>query len=244
MAKSSTPLHPLVAISRKLCKDVEELSFSEPVTHVYNPLKYARDPHERYLLQFGTGKKRLVFLGMNPGPFGMAQTGVPFGDIAMVRDFLGITGKVGTPANVHPKRPVDGFGCKRSEVSGTRLWGWLSERFKTPVAFAKQAFVVNYCPLVFMEASSKNRTPDQLPPEERKALFECCNRALAATIEALKPEWVLGVGAFAEGRAKEALVGQRVKIGTILHPSPASPRANRGWAREVELDLAKCGIEL
>ena len=34
--------------------------------------------------------KRVVFLGMNPGPFGMAQVGVPFGEVAAVRDWLRI----------------------------------------------------------------------------------------------------------------------------------------------------------
>jgi single-strand selective monofunctional uracil DNA glycosylase len=174
----------------------------------------------------------------------MAQTGVPFGDIAMVRDFLGITGKVTKPKNEHPKRPVLGFDCPRSEVSGTRLWGWLKERFGTAKAFSTVGFVVNYCPLVFMEASSKNRTPDQLPPDERKPLFALCDEALRASVEVLKPEYVLGVGAFAETRAREALSGLNVKVATLLHPSPASPRANKGWGREADADLMKAGIRL
>lgn len=234
----------LVAISRNLCTRADKLVFAEPVSHVYNPLKYAREPHEAYLERYGAGKKRILFVGMNPGPFGMAQTGVPFGDISMVRDFLGITGKVGKPKNEHPKRLVQGFDCPRAEVSGTRLWGWLKERFGTAKAFAKLGFVVNYCPLVFMEASSKNRTPDQLPPEEREPLFALCDQALRATVEELQPEWVLGVGAFAQKRAIEALAGLNVRIGTVLHPSPASPRANRGWGREADADLAKAGIVL
>jgi single-strand selective monofunctional uracil DNA glycosylase len=241
---SKSGVHPLVAIGRKLRTQVDRLTFSEPVTHVYNPLDYAREPHEAYLEQYGTGKKRLIFLGMNPGPFGMAQTGVPFGDIKMVRDFLGIDGKVGKPKNEHPKRVVQGFDCPRSEVSGTRLWGWLNERFRTAKAFSKVGFVVNYCPLVFMEESSKNRTPDQLPGSEQAALFAICDEALRATVEVLSPEWVIGVGGFAEKRAKIALAKLDVKVATLLHPSPASPRANKGWGREADADLAKAGISL
>ena len=72
----------LARISRALARDVQTLDFSGPVTHVYNPLEYARAPHEAYLERWGRGPKRVVLLGMNPGPFGMAQTGVPFGDVA------------------------------------------------------------------------------------------------------------------------------------------------------------------
>src|SRR5512142_2172214 len=153
----------IVQISRKLSRAVSKLRFGGEITHVYNPLEYAWEPHERYLDRYGRSRKRLLFVGMNPGPFGMAQTGVPFGDAGMVRDFLGIEGAVGSPPYPHPKRPVSGFACPRSEVSGGRLWGWVRDRFGTPERFFDRFFVMNYCPLVFMEASGANRTPDKLP---------------------------------------------------------------------------------
>jgi single-strand selective monofunctional uracil DNA glycosylase len=174
----------------------------------------------------------------------MAQTGVPFGDVTQVRDFLGIEAKVGQPPAIHPKRPVQGFACSRSEVSGTRLWGFFRDRFKTAEALFKRVFVVNYCPLVFMEESAKNRTPDQLPPNEREPLFAACDEALAEIVAVLEPKWVVGVGAFAQARAASALAGVNVRVTTVLHPSPASPRANRGWANEAETDLLKAGVEL
>ena len=170
----------MVGVSRELSKAVSSLRFGSAVTHVYNPLEYAREPHERYLERFGQGSKRLLFIGMNPGPFGMAQTGVPFGDVKMVREYLGIEGRVAKPPNEHPKRPVLGFGCKRSEVSGTRVWGFIRERFAKPEAFFRQAFVANYCPLCFMESSGKNRTPDQLSVDERTALYAVCDQAQTA----------------------------------------------------------------
>ena len=125
----------LVRIDRKLSKEVSALSFAEPVCHVYNPLDYARGPHEAFLKRYGEGPKEVLLLGMNPGPWGMAQTGVPFGDVGLVRDWLGITGKVSRPDGEHPKRRVEGFDCGRSEVSGSRLWGWARERFETPERF-------------------------------------------------------------------------------------------------------------
>jgi single-strand selective monofunctional uracil DNA glycosylase len=174
----------------------------------------------------------------------MAQTGVPFGDVTMVRDWLRISEAVSAPKTTHPKRPIQGFQCRRSEVSGTRLWGWAMARFGTPERFFQRFFVANYCPLVFMEDSARNRTPDKLPPAERDALFAACDEGLRAVVRVSSPQWVVGVGGFAEGRARAALSGFDVTIGTILHPSPASPKANRGWASEVEAQFRRLGIEL
>jgi single-strand selective monofunctional uracil DNA glycosylase len=235
----------LVAISRRLCERVEPLMFAAPVCYTYNPLSYAREPHERYLERYGAAAPREVLLvGMNPGPFGMVQTGVPFGDVAMVRDWLGVTGNVARPAREHPKRPVLGFACKRSEVSGTRLWGWARQQFGTPEAFFARFFVANYCPLAFVEESGRNRTPDKLPTAEREALYAVCDDALRGVVECLRPRLVVGVGGFAERRARAALAGHACEIGTILHPSPANPRANRGWGPIVERQLADLGVEL
>ena len=234
----------LISISRKLSVRVASLKFSPPITHVYNPLGYARAPHERYLERYGGPPKEVVLLGMNPGPFGMAQTGVPFGDVRMVRDWLDLSRPVKRPKGEHPKRPVLGFDCARREVSGTRLWGWARERFCTPERFFARFFVLNYCPLCFMEASGRNFTPNALPPGERERLFEACDEALRDCVTVLGPRFVVGVGAFAAQRARIALAGSRLTIGSMLHPSPASPKANRGWARIAERELAALGVRL
>jgi single-strand selective monofunctional uracil DNA glycosylase len=240
---SVTRLHALVDVSRVLSDKVGAMRFKAPVSHVYNPLEYARAPHEMYLKRCGAGTKQYLFVGMNPGPFGMAQTGVPFGDVAMVRDFLCIEAKVGRPAREHPKRPILGFGCQRSEVSGTRVWGFVRDRFGTAETFFRDAFVYNYCPLCFMEASGKNRTPDQLPREEREPLYEACDAALCSVVQVLRAKCVIAVGGFAEKRARQACADMPgVRIVTVLHPSPANPRANRGWSKEVEQALAAAGI--
>jgi len=214
------------------------------VTHVYNPLSYAAEPYADYVRTWGAGKREVLLVGMNPGPFGMAQTGIPFGDVAMVRDFIGVSGRVGKPPSEHPKRRVEGFACTRSEVSGSRLWGWARNRFGTPERFFERFFVVNYCPLMFLEESGRNRTPDKLPASEREPLLEACDGALVEVVHALEPKWVIGVGAFAEQRARVALAGGSLQIGTILHPSPASPAANRGWAALAENQLRTLGIPL
>ena len=232
----------LIDISKWLVDALAPLEFAPPVTHVYQPLDYAWAPHERYLKQFD-GPREILMLGMNPGPWGMAQTGVPFGEIGLVKDWMGLESPVGKPNDEHPKRKIEGFACTRSEVSGARLWGWAKDTFHTADAFFSRFFVANYCPLVFMEESGKNRTPDKLPVEERKPLEEICDEALRRTIEVMKPVHLVGVGQFAEIRLRN-VVGKSQSVGRVLHPSPASPAANRGWAEAAQKDFAKLGIDL
>ena len=232
----------LMKAARILSDELKDMRFGPPVTHVYNPLIYARSAHEEYIRRFGAGPKRVLFLGMNPGPFGMTQTGVPFGEIAAVRDWLGIQATILKPELEHPKRPIEGFACKRSEVSGRRLWGLFAQRFGTAANFFREHMVVNYCPLVFCEASGCNRTPDKIPSAEIGPVLAACDRHLGSVIEALSPEWVIGVGDFAEKRLKTVMGERPVKIGKILHPSPASPAANQNWAEKVTEQLCRLGI--
>ncbi len=232
----------LVKAAAELRDAVDQLDFGPPVTHVYNPLRYAWRAHETYLKRFASGPRRVLFLGMNPGPFGMAQTGVPFGEIAAVCDWMAIDAPVDRPANEHPARPVEGFACPRSEVSGRRLWGLFARKFPRANDFFAEHFVVNYCPLAFMESSGRNRTPDKLPAEELAALYELCDAHLRSVVAALDPEWLIGVGGFAEKRFEKLFDGTGRKIGTMLHPSPASPAANRGWDTAAEKALRELGV--
>ena len=178
--------------SRRLCRAVEGLSFGPPVAWVYNPLRYARAGHEAYLARYGGGRRRVLFVGMNPGPWGMAQTGVPFGEVRAVRDWLGICVPVDRPEHEHPRRPVLGFACPRSEVSGRRLWGLMREAFGTPEEFFAGHFVANYCPLLFLDAGGTNLTPDRLRAAERDRLFGLCDDHLAGLLELFEPEWGIG----------------------------------------------------
>lgn len=234
----------LVAATRELSAAVGSLKFSAPVAYVYNPLEYARETHEEFLSRYGNGKKRVVFLGMNPGPFGMAQTGVPFGEIDAVQNWLGIFGFVGKPPREHPAKPVDGFACPRSEVSGKRLWGLFRERFGTPDVFFEEHFASNFCPLLFVAGNErgKNLTPEDLVPAERDAVNAPCDLFLRRLTEILEPEWLVGVGNFAEAAARRALAGTDVKITRVLHPSPASPAANKDWAGKATEKLVADGV--
>lgn len=230
-----------IEIADELAAELAPLEFSAPVACVYNPLEYAREPHRLYLERYARAPE-VMFVGMNPGPWGMAQTGVPFGAVSAVRDWLGIDAPVGKPDREHPKRPVEGFACRREEVSGARIWGWARDAFGTPQRFFERFFIGNYCPLLFLEASGRNLTPDKLKAAEREALLPPCDRALRRLVEVLGPRWVVGVGVWAEKRARAALDGLDVRVGRVLHPSPASPAANRGWAAAATRELEAMGV--
>jgi single-strand selective monofunctional uracil DNA glycosylase len=242
----------LLSSAREMSQALAALRFAPPIAHVYDPLQYAWAGYEAYVTRYGATRKRVVLLGMNPGPFGMMQTGVPFGEVAAVRDWMRLRAVVRRPAREHPRRPIEGFDCPRSEVSGRRLWGWAELRFGAPEAFFRDWFVLNYCPLVFLEASGRNFTPDKLPAPQRNAVTQACNRHLAAALAALQPEWAIGVGGFAERCLRAVLesedvdssLARSIKVAQILHPSPASPAANRGWSDAVDRAFAQLGLRV
>jgi single-strand selective monofunctional uracil DNA glycosylase len=234
----------LTVVTRKLVEALDGLGFGPPVAYVYNPLVYAAESYQCYLERYAAPPKEVLLVGMNPGPWGMAQTGVPFGDVEIVRDWLGIEAKVRQPERAHPGRPVRGFACTRREASGRRLWGWARQRFGTPAEFFDRFFVANYCPLLFFDAAGRNRTPDKLRAAERGPLMAACDAALRQTAVHLQPAYVVGIGAFAAARCEAALQGLGTGLGRIAHPSPANPAANRGWQHLAEGQLAALGVRI
>ena len=242
-------IEQLIAAARQLSAEVDALEFADPVAYTYNPLDYAWEGHEAYIRKFGTGLKEVLYLGMNPGPFGMAQTGVPFGEIAAVTLWMGIMASVGQPEKTHPKRPVQGFSCPRSEVSGRRLWGLFEDMYGPAESFFKHAYVANYCPLIWMGESGANITPTQLPKAQVEALDAACQRHLVRLIEILKPRVLIGVGGYALKQleiAAASLPHMKFTLGTMLHPSPASPIANKLWPQrpkeQILQILAEAGL--
>lgn len=233
----------ILSIENELVQALSQLKFGLPVTCVYNPLVYAQELHEQYVRKYGGRKVEVLLVGMNPGPYGMAQTGIPFGDSTTVRDFLKISGKVNSPGSVHSRRPIYGLDCARKEISGQRFWGWAQRQFHSPTNFLNRFWIHNYCPLVFMEASGKNRTPDKLPASERELLDTSCNKALVATINLIQPRFVIGIGKYSTKRIR-ASGAQDIVIGEVMHPSPANPKANKEWVKVFETQLKSLGVIL
>lgn len=231
----------LERVARQLAARVDTLRFGPPVAHVYNPLDYAWQVHRAYL-RLATKSPEVLLLGMNPGPWGMAQTGVPFGDVKMVKEWLGLEAPVGKPPVEHPRRPVSGFACTRAEQSGRRFWGWARDRFGSPARFFSRFFVLNYCPLVFYDPSGRNITPDHLRAVDRTPLLAACDHHLSLAVEVLQPRAVLGLGRFAEGRATRLLGSRGVMVGGLPHPSPANPAAGRDWGEKVDRRLYGLGV--
>lgn len=235
----------LISATSELVDVLESLTFSPPVACTYNPLTYAIEPYKQYLKTYANTRKEILFLGMNPGPFGMAQTGVPFGEIPAVRDWLHINAPVGKPKYEHPKRPVTGFDCPRSEVSGRRLWGLFAEAYGTAENFFSKRFVANYCPLVWMSESGANITPDKLPAQDRAPVEDACMDYLLKTIRILQPSILVGVGGYATRKLEQAaalLPDTPFTIGTLLHPSPASPVSNKNWPELPKQQLRDMGL--
>ncbi|HET6405540.1 MAG TPA: uracil-DNA glycosylase family protein [Candidatus Thermoplasmatota archaeon] len=204
--------------------------------YVYAPLSYAWEPHEMFLRRYGERTGRALFVGMNPGPWGMAQTGVPFADVAWAHGWMDIIGEVEPPARTHPKRPVLGFASTRSDPTGGKFYGWAKRRFGLAERFFADFFVVNYCPLLLLDDAGRNVTLAQLRKPDMDRLAPACDAWLRDAIDALRPSRILPMGSFVEARVR-ALAGG-VPVHPVRHPSPANPANNAGWGEEVDALLA------
>ena len=233
----------MIEASSKLRDDVEKFADSlvkeGSVDAVYNPLAYAWEPHRAYLELASGGGAKTLLLGMNPGPHGMGQMGIPFAATSVVRDLLKITNlEVGQPRKPHPKRPISGLDWPKEEVSGTRLWGLLANEYGSAESIFKSVFLLNHCPLMlFSGEKATNITPDKITGPTTKALLERCDEHLREVVDIMQIERVIGVGRYSEKRALNALSGIDISVTTCWHPSPASPLANRNkgedWKKNV-----------
>ena len=231
----------------RLAEETDALRPEGKAAFIYKPLRYAWSAHAEYIRRYAGGPKKVLLIGMNPGPWGMAQTGVPFGEINAVSSWLGILADVGTPSREHPKKRVEGFSCRRSEVSGRRLWSFFASRYGQAADFFQEHYVANYCPLLFLDEQGRNLTPDKLPKSAKDTLFQICDDHLLQLIRVFEPAFVLGIGRFAEQRARFVVdqlnpADPLPMVDSILHPSPANPKANQGWAEHAEAKLQELGI--
>lgn len=138
------------------------LSFTSPVQFVYNPVKYAFDMYAAFLRKYCNSEKKILLLGMNPGPWGMVQTGIPFGEINMVKDWYKIEARINKPQRECPEREVMGLNCSRTEISGKRIYDFFKNISETPEVFFQDTYLYNFCPLALMQNGGKNITPSSL----------------------------------------------------------------------------------
>ncbi|KAF5297131.1 hypothetical protein FQA39_LY02711 [Lamprigera yunnana] len=201
---------------------LKKLSFKQPVVYVYRPLDYAFKPHSVFTHRYCTTPKKILFVGMNPGPWGMCQTGIPFGEVNVVKDWFQINDEVSKPEKECPERVVSGLSCKRSEVSGQRIWGLFRNICGTPEKFFKHAYMYNYCPIAMMKIKGVNVTPSEIKGETQRLLEEICDKTLYDVIQLLQVEIVVTVGKFAEARALHVLKHKnpfKTKVLYLMHPN-------------------------
>ena len=231
-------IETLINSSYNLSQDLQSLSkilLEEGfVDYVYNPLIYAWEPHKAFIELGGNKGAKTILLGMNPGPHGMGQMGIPFAATSIVRDLFKIRNlPVLQPEKIHPKRKVIGLGWHKEEISGTRLWNALIDYYGTTENIFSKVFVVNHCPLMFFKGvNATNVTPDKIPGETIKKIIQRCDIYLKDIVEIMQIETVIGVGKYSKKRAEIALKDTKVNLKSCWHPSPASPLANKNKGRD------------
>ncbi|XP_006564278.1 single-strand selective monofunctional uracil DNA glycosylase [Apis mellifera] len=233
----------ILSVERDLVIELGKIVFHSPIEYVYSPLEYAFNIHTMYVQKYCNTIKKILFLGMNPGPWGMSQTGVPFGEISMVRDWLKICGPVGKPVKEQPNRKVTGFQCNRSEISGKRLWSLFQKLCGSPEKFFQQAYIHNYCPIALMKKNGCNITPAEIKGSEIQTLHSSCDKALLDIIKIIKAEIVIGIGGYAEKRAQFVIQSSKLPIKVLCLPHP-SPRAvnNKNWSEKATKKLSEFGL--
>ena len=279
----------LIKTTRILADDLHALRRPAGVSHVYNPLRYMWPAHERFLsrhyvtdrasapdgrLDFyepagATRPRRYLILGMNPGPHGMVQTGLPFGDVVNAAAMLGYRTGDQVPApdlagvELHPSRPVIGLSATRREASGERLWGGLAAIFGGLEQTLAACFAANYCPLAYFadDAQGTNVTPEDFGKKTIKGepnprhdpgyaaeLDKVCLPYLVRVARAMRVEVILAVGRYAEAKANIIAALQpddsrpaRPKVVYLTHPSPLATRSAGEWATMARHALENAG---
>jgi single-strand selective monofunctional uracil DNA glycosylase len=232
----------LNGIINTLSHNCEKINFSGQGLVVYNPLNYAKLATAQYLDTYGQGRKEVLFLSLNPGPFGMAQTGIPFGDVYWVTKYLKIHNTIEQPKDaVHPKRPILGFDCTRKDVSADRFWKLISSFYPNATTFFQKNFLWTFAPLYFCDKSGKNITPDKINLVSRKELEQICLEALKNIILSLQVNNVISIGAYVYKNVLklDAEVLNKIEVENIPHPSPLNPANNKGWDIRVKDMLSK-----
>lgn len=232
-------------LEQQLSYALRNVPLPSEVVAMYDPIEYARELHLAYMERFLNGPKPVLFLGMNPGPWGMCQTGVPFGHVPSVRDWMQLRGEVLKPLGELAIRPVEGLQCTRSEQSGSRWWGLFQDVCGTPERFFRNCFVYNICPLAFFKASGANVTPAELKGSKAQIKQISCDYLVRA-LELIQPTIVVSVGRYVDDCVK-ALVKQRrldpnrMQFKYMPHPSPRSLN-NTDWPQKARRWLEENGV--
>lgn len=237
MKKSFSLTDTLLGFSKTLVQSLQKIDIGQFTNDIimYNVLDYAWDAWEQYITQYAKGTAHTLVLGINPGPHGMVQTGIPFGNISTVQHYLNIQPNIQhDKISPHPRRPVLGLTYTREEPSGKLLWGTIQEMYPNPNDFFSDFFVLNYCPLAFFSNDEKasNLTPDKLPKIYQSHIEILCSKHLAQYLVGFQITRILAVGKYTQQIAGKVLEGggldilmpkQKIEVQYLTHPSPLNP---------------------
>jgi len=193
---------------------------------VINPLEYLWLQYGYYTSCYHNQYPRAMIIGMNPGPKGMSQTGIPFGSPNIIPSILPnkslfneIRDNEGSPVS-SPHRRITGPSNTTVEVSGNRLWSALIKRYGDFKSITSEIFVDNICPLLFLcgKNGSKNLTPDKLTPSPAKIiLIRLCTERLQKIYQCLgEPSNIVALGRWSHKFLEKMF--PKVRVTYILHP--------------------------
>lgn len=229
-----------------------------------DPTDYCADYFRAYLDRAASGQRPCLVVGMNPSPHGQAQNGVPFGDTPTVRrilaQWLGSVRSEGACV-MQPNGPyiyggtdltkplltIEGLDYGRGEESGRRLWGLLEQLCGSLDAVLERCLLINYCPLVLLDADGRNVTPSSWPRTAApvRAMEAACDAWVREVVSIVKPEIVIGVGEYARQRCDGAVrevVGLQV-VG-MRHPSPLAGTAQAWQSIALPILARALGVDI
>ena len=209
----------IIELYKSLNIELDELKFFPPCFYVYNPLSYCFESFKIYFEYLNTEEEINLFFGINPGPFGMAQTGIPFGDKETVKNYLKIEPKIDIDKipKQHPKKQILGLEVKRVEKSGRIFWGVIKEFYPEKYDFFKSNFVLNFCPLCFLDEQGRNITPKVLRKEDQIALYKILEIFMLKLFKLIKIKKLIAIGD--ETFSYLNALNTKLKIQTIIHPA-------------------------
>jgi single-strand selective monofunctional uracil DNA glycosylase len=223
---------------------------------VLNPGRYGERWHARFRRAYPMSPRPLLVFGLNPGPYGMAQTGVPFTDLKRLesalpglwKDLVASGEPVTRPGLAPPS--LARHLTRTFESSSVRVYRFLERAYGRPELALREVVFVNPCPLLFIDPETgANRTPADLPRalRARKAAelvhaFEELRRAtVLEAVAELEPRGAILLGrdvAAAVGEALRAALGARSVV-EWEHPARAVPET---WSRGLADELRKRGL--
>lgn len=197
------------------------------VRRILNPLVYAWHLHEEYMGKVPQGTK-ILFVGMNPSPSSL--TGIPFYE----KDAM--TNLFGAPllTQLLNEMPAKYRGNETSE-SGQRFWEFVFKKFGSYDKFFRYCFIINYCPLIFMNKDGGNVPLDGFNDASQsllKNLMAISDSGLKDIIDHIKPTLIIGIGRYAFNRVRQANTSN-IKCYQIRHPSPATGMTSDQWMNKI-----------